>query len=142
MGLILVHAIKHFIESEKEKVINFLRAFTDAVSAFPGKSKKDTWHAWDVYPEASAELSMASPVVGNEEKNVLERFVIIIYGRSSSATVTDSVRLDMFARKQKSYDAIHPTSEALEYYTKRAAYQAYASGGSSICPPNGCTEPL
>ena len=78
---------------------------------------------------------MYPPVFENEEKKVLERFVIIMYDRSSSATDIDSVRLDinclvasipiqmgsifpfdellsdwtgldMFARKQKSYDAI------------------------------------
>ena len=47
-----------------------------------------------------------------------------MYDRSSSATDIDSVRLDMFARKQKSYYAIPPTSAALDYHTKRAAYQA------------------
>ena len=62
-----------------------------------------------VYPEASevfAKLSMYPPVFGDEEKKVLERFVIIMYDRSSSATDIDSVRLDMFACKQKSYEAI------------------------------------
>ena len=43
---------------------------------------------------------MSPPVVADEENNVLERSVIIMYGRSSSATDIDSVRLDMFARKQ------------------------------------------
>ena len=71
--------------------------------SFPRKSKKDAWHMWDVYPEASAKLRMSPPVVGDEEKNVHERFVIIMYGRSSSATDIDRVRLDIFACKQKSW---------------------------------------
>ena len=50
---------------------------------------------------------MYPPVFGDEEKKVLERFVIIMYDRSSSASNIDSVRLDMFACKQNSYDAIH-----------------------------------
>ena len=66
---------------------------------------------------------MYSPVVGDEEK-VLERFVIIMYDRSSAATDIDSVRLDLFAHKQKSYDAIPPTIAAFEYHIKRASYQA------------------
>ena len=43
---------------------------------------------------------------GDDEKKVLERFVIIMYNRSSSPTDIDSVRMNMFARKQMSYDAL------------------------------------
>ena len=75
---------------------------------------------------------MSPLVVWDEEKNELERFVIIMYGRSSLATVINSVRLDMFAHKQKSYDAIHPTSAASEYHTKRAAHQACCIWGQAF----------
>ena len=69
---------------------------------------------------------MYQPVFVYEEKKVLERVVIIMYDRSSSATDIDSgsVRLDMFVRKQKSYDAIARTNADLDYYIKCAAYQA------------------
>ena len=80
-----------------------------------------------MYPEASdvfAKLSMYPPVFGDEEKKVLERFVIIMYERSSSTTDIDSVRLDMIARKKKSYDAIPPTNATLDYHIKRASHQA------------------
>ena len=116
----------------KSKGLPFLLTFTgcDVVSAFRGKCKRAAWQTWDVYPEASevfaklsAKLSMYPPVIGDEEKKVLERFVINIYDGSSSATDIDSVKLDTYARKQKSYDAIHPTSAALDYHTQRAAYQ-------------------
>ena len=59
----------------------------------------------DVYPDASeifTNLSMYPPVFGTKEQKVLERFVITMYDRSSWATDVDSVRLDMFALKQKS----------------------------------------
>ena len=55
-----------------------------------------------------------------------------MYDRSSSVTDIDSVRLGMFARKQKSYDAIPPTSAALDYHTKLAAYQAGCIWGQAI----------
>ena len=63
------------------------------------------------------------PVIVDEENKVLERFVIFMYDKSSTTTDIDSVRLDLFARKQRAYDAIPTTSVALEYHTKRAAYQ-------------------
>ena len=102
----------------KWKEIPFFHAFSgcDVASAFLGKSKLIAWQTWDVYPEASevfAKLSMYQPVFGDEEKKVLERFVIIMYDRSSSATDIDSVRLDMFASMQKLQDAIPQTNAAL-----------------------------
>ena len=74
------------------------------------------------YPEATvvfANLSTYPPVIRDEEKKVLERFVILMYDKSSIANDIDSVRLDLFARKQRAYDAIPTTSAALEYHTKR-----------------------
>jgi hypothetical protein len=47
-----------------------------------------------------------------------------MYDRSSAATGVDEARLNLFARKQRSYDAIPPTSAALMEHAKRAAYQA------------------
>ena len=38
-----------------------------------------------------------------------------MYDKSSTATDIDSVRLDLFARKQRAYDAIPTTSAALEH---------------------------
>lgn len=46
-----------------------------------------------------------------------------MYDRSSAATGVDEARLDLFARKQRSYDAIPPTSMALKEHAKRATYQ-------------------
>ena len=76
----------------------------------------------DVYPEATvvfANLITYPPVIGDEENKVLKKFVILMYDTSSTATDIDSVRLDLFARKQRACDAI-PT---LKYHIKRAAYQ-------------------
>ena len=62
-------------------------------------------------------------VIRDEDMNILQKFVITLYGRSSPATGVDEVRLDLFARKQKSNDAIPPTRADMVQHTKRAAYQ-------------------
>ena len=54
----------------------------------------------------------------------LERFVVLMYDRSSAATSVDGARLDFFARKQRPHNSISPTRAALREHAKRAAYQA------------------
>ena len=71
-----------------------------------------------------ARLSQYPPTVNNNEMDILEKFVVIMYDRSSTATGVNNARLDMFARKQRPYQAIPPTRSALLQHVKRAAYQA------------------
>ena len=78
----------------------------------------------------SSVISTYPPVIGGEEKKFLERFAIVMYDRSSSATDIDSVRLDMASPSD--HDAIPPASAALDYHTKRAAYQAGCIWGQAI----------
>ena len=47
-----------------------------------------------------------------------------MYDRSSATIHVNNARLDLFAHKQRSYDAIPPTQAALKEHSKRAAYQA------------------
>ena len=60
----------------------------------------------------------------HEDLQILEKYVVIMYNRSSTAEGVDDARLDMFARKQRPYEAIPRTRGALLQHTKRAAYQA------------------
>ena len=64
------------------------------------------------------------PVVDDEDLETLEKFVVMMYDRSSTAEGVDAARLDMFAWKQRPYEAIPPTQGALKQHVKRAAYQA------------------
>jgi hypothetical protein len=107
----------------------FFHAFTgcDVVSAFRGKAKKSAWQTWVLCPEASdvfTKLSQYPPTVEDSDMKVLDKFVVTMYDRSSPTTSVDDTRLDMFARKQRPYEAIPPTQAALLQHTKRAAYQA------------------
>ena len=119
---------------EKAGGILFFHAFTgcDVVSGFRGKGKKSTWLTWNVcddVTETFKKLSNCPPEVSNDDLQKLETFVVLMYDRSSSATCVNEARLDLFARKQKSYDAIPPTRAALKEHAKRAAYQ---SGMASV----------
>ena len=86
-------------------------AFTgcDVVSAFRGKGKKSAWQTWNVCPEASTafrKLSQYPPVKGEDDQSILEKFVVTMYDRSSATDSIDAARLELFARKQRSYDSI------------------------------------
>ena len=126
-----VHDVCQKIGLEKSKGILFFHALTgcDVVSAFRGKGKIAAWQIWNVYPEVSpvfTKLSTHPSIIGDEEQNVLEPFVITMYDRSGEATDIDAVRLDMFARKQRSYETIPPTQAALvqlsELHTRQSAF--------------------
>ena len=82
---------------------------------------------WYVYPEASpvcTKLSKILPIIGKEEQNVLEKFIITMYDRSSQTIDIDAVRLNLFSRKQRLYDTKPPTCVTLVQHTTQAAYQA------------------
>lgn len=132
-----VHEVVTAIGPEKTSGLLFFHAFTgcDVVSSFHGKGKKSAWQTWDVCQatsEAFAKLSSCPTEVSEDDMQQLEHFVTIMYDRSSAATGVDEARLDLFARKQRSYDAIPPTSAALKEHAKRAAYQAGIIWGQAM----------
>ena len=53
-----------------------------------------------------------------------ERFVVLMYDRSSGSSGVDEARLALCARRHRSYDTIPSTHAALKEHEKRAAYQA------------------
>ena len=126
---ISVHDLCHNLGQEKVKGMLFFHAFTgcDTVSAFRTKGKKTAWQTWNICPEASTVFSKMSNyplTVEDCDLEILEKYVILMYDKSSTAATVDEARLDMFARKQRPYEAIPPTKAALLQHTKRAAYQA------------------
>ena len=141
-----VHDLYNHVGPEKTKGILFFHAFTgcDTVSAFRNKGKKTAWQTWDVFPEASpifAKLSQYPPILDDGDLEILERFVVLMYDRSSTVASVDEARFDMFARKQRPYEAIPPTKAALLQHAKRAAYQAGCILGQSTQPQPKAENP-
>lgn len=124
-----VHEVVSAIGPDKASGMLYFHAFTgcDVVSSFHGKGKKSAWLTWDVCGEVLetfAKLSNCHKEVSDDDLQKLERFVVLMYDRSSGSSGVDEARLDLFARKQRSFDAIPPTYAALKEHAKRAAYQA------------------
>jgi len=104
-----VHEIVSAIGPEKASGIPYFHAFTgcDVVSAFRGKGKKTAWQTWNICDEVSetfTNLSQHPTSVSDLDLQRLERFVVLMYDRSSAATGVDEARLDLFARKQRPYN--------------------------------------
>lgn len=129
MRWIPVYEVVSAIGLEKAGGIPYFHAFTgcDVVSAFRGKAKKSAWQTWNVFDDVSetfTNLSQHPTLIRDLDLQRLERFVVLMYDRSSAATGVDEARLDLFARKQRPYNSIPPTQAALREHAKRAAYQA------------------
>ena len=72
------------------------------VSAFRGKGKKSACQTGDVFDEVTetfSNLSQFPTEVIYADLKTLDRFVVLMYDRSSAATGVDEARLHMFARK-------------------------------------------
>ncbi|KAH3854830.1 hypothetical protein DPMN_097381 [Dreissena polymorpha] len=58
----------------------------------------------------------------NECTSNIERFVVLLYDRSSECINVDEARKDLFIRKRCAIDNIPPSSAALHQQIERAAY--------------------
>ena len=63
---------------------------------------------------------------------VLERFVVLMYDRSSICMNVNDARKELFAHKGRSIESIPPTADALFQHSKRSVYQSGYCWGQ--CP--------
>ena len=130
----------------RSKALPFFHAFTgcDTVSAFVGKGKKTAWQAWNVYDNATEtfrSLSKPCDSLTEQDIDVIEEFVVIMYDRSSISTKVNETRLDLFARKQRPYNNIPPSRAALVEHIKRSILQAGHTWGQSLCKTQDLPSP-
>ena len=123
------HSIASNLGSERSKALPAFHAFTGCVtvSCFAGRGKKTAMETWKACPEVTrAFLSLSCPLVQITDGNMelLQRFVILMYDRTSNKTNVNDARKALFSKKGKSLDLIPPTLAALYEHTKRATLQA------------------
>ena len=97
----------------------------DTVSSFGGRGKETAWSTWKSLPELTDALLMFADrpdEIPDDAMNTIERFVILLFDRTSTCTKVDHARRKLFLRKN-SVQQIPPTRAALEEYAKRAIYQ-------------------
>ena len=99
----------------------------DTVSFFNGRGKRTAWDVWGVFPKLTPVLRVlkkASPKeITDDCMAVLERFVVLLYDRTSSLVKVNEVRQELFSKRSGNLDSIPPTRASLEQHVKRAVFQ-------------------
>ena len=135
---IAAHDIARCLGPEMSKILHVFHAFTGCVtvSCFAGRGKKTALAIWKSYPAitgAFMELAATPIRVSEECFSHLERFVVLLYDRTSTKVHVNDARKQLFSQKGRAFDAVPPAKESLEQ-TKRAAYQAGYCWGQMAAP--------
>ena len=133
------HEIANKFNNTAALALPAFHAFTgcDTVSCFYGKSKKTALDTWKSFPEVTPvfiALSRAQTEIAEEWMSTLERFVVLLYDRTSSSSSVNEARKQLFTRKARNFDALPPTRDSLLEHVKRTAYQAGHIWGQALMP--------
>ena len=104
-----LNTICHSLGEEKCKSLPFYHAFTgcDTTSQFLGKGKKTSWGAWKAYSSATTAFQHAvnNPfevlVFASTAFQILEQFTCILYDKTTSITIVNDLRQDLFSKRAK-----------------------------------------
>lgn len=134
------HIIAANLGVHKSQAIAGFHSFTgcDTVSCFAGKGKKSAWDVWRVFPDVTqAFCALSAPLssVSDEMYQLLERFVILLYDRTSSCISLDDSRKELFTKRfRRNIENLPPTTAAFRQHVKRAAYQSGHVWGQILVP--------
>ena len=70
----------------------------DTVSFFSGKGKRTAWDTWSVFPAATdvlADLSSVPESIPDDYMPWIERFVVLLYSRTSTALTVNEARQEL-----------------------------------------------
>ena len=86
------------------------------------RQKKSAWDTWKMYDEVT-DIFLA--LVNRQELDeynfsIIQRFVCILYNRTSHHFWVNDARKQMFAQGQTSFEKIPPSEAALEQHVRRA----------------------
>ena len=130
------HTIAAGLGDNKAQALPMSHSLTgcDTVSSFVGHGKKTAWSVWNVMPQLTDAILTVSSAPSEMEEDVLrtiERFIILLYDRTSKCTDINKARKKLFAKKTK-VKHIPPTRAALEQHAKRAIYQGGHVWGQAL----------
>jgi len=136
------HEMANALGPDHASCLPIFHSFTgcDTVSAFSSIGKKTAWRTWRVFDEVTAafkSLSCAPQDVTSTTMDLLERFVVLLYDRTSEEECVNEARQKLFTIKGRTIENIPPTQHALMQHTKRAAFQGgHVWGQCQITSPD------
>lgn len=124
-----IHNIANQLGPDKAHVLPLFHALTgsDTTSFFAGKGKKSMWQTWLVYPELTdALLSLSSQPkdIPDECLASIERFIVLVYERTSNLTSINAARQRLFCKNSCLVEHLPPTAAALKQHVLHSVYQA------------------
>ena len=130
----------------KCKSLTIFHALTgcDVTSFFCGRGKKTGWETWKAYQgvtNAFLELANTPTDLSAINMSLIERFVILMYDRTSEIVKVNDSRRHLFSRRGKALESIPPTEAALTQHTLRAVYQAGHVWGQALLPTPNLPSP-
>ena len=129
MRYIPTHAIANSLGQAKSNALLFFHALTgcNTVSSFCGRGKKTAYETWRAYPTITPVFQRLASIpaqITDEDFAELERFVVLLYDRTSSHSEVNRIRQVLFSKSTRSLENIPPTQAALQEHIKRAVLQA------------------
>lgn len=123
-----IHDLAASMGPDRTTALLFFHAFTgcDTVSCFLGHGKKSAWETWKSFPEVTACFVQLSSEPADIQPFMadVQRFVVLLYDRSSNKTSVNALRKHLFTKKGRPMEALPPSEAALLQHVKRAVYQS------------------
>lgn len=121
-----IHILARELGISKSASLPFFHALTgcDNTSSFAGYGKKSAWQTFIRNPEFTCTFQELSEMP-EDPSNCIERvdkFVVLMYDKSSSQTSVDAARKELFTKKKRFFDRLPPTRAALHQHILRSAY--------------------
>ena len=110
-----IHEVAVAVGPRKSDTLPLFHALTgcDTVSSLAGIGKKTAWAAWNVYPEVIEAfedlMHMATPI-SDRTSEVIERFVVLMYSRTSDLSRVNDARKQLVAQKSRSLENNYTTN--------------------------------
>lgn len=113
------------LEKAQALLIFYASTACHTVSCFAWHTKWTAWAVWTTLPELTQTITDFSTAPDHTDEDVMptiERFIILIYDRTSIATDIDKARCKLFGKKRPVH-LIPPTIAALKQHVQRVIYQ-------------------
>ncbi len=86
----------------------------------------DVWNALPNLTALFKRLSQTPQEITDSEMEELERFVVLLYSRTSQICTVNAARIHLFSYGNRKLENIPPSRAALLQHVRRAAFQAFA----------------